>query len=237
MTEHFPYTSLDYLRKDFSSDRLVLRKYSMNQSSDYLIQKDFIFYFMIDGSAKFQFGQHYVELEKGNLIAVLPNQAHRFIVNQQENLLYYQMRFPLRLLLVASTEGHTFFDDLKHLDQPLPITQIPAQNQVLLMFYCQELQHANPTNNQNLVIALLTYCVYLYDRNQKNAQTIQKNKTLAGLVLNYLQQNYSKKLSVVQVSQALGISSVEVQRIIKENTGLSFSRFSNNLRSNNGYNA
>lgn len=178
MVEHFPYTSLDYLREDLSNGGLVLQKYSINHSSDHLIQKDFIFYFIVAGSAKFQFGQHYVELEKDALVAVLPNQAHRFILNQQENLLYYQIRFPLRLLLVASTEGHTFFDDLKHLDRPLPIVQIPEQNQALLIFYCQELQQSAASNNENLVIALLTYCVYLYDKNHKHVQIFQMNKTL-----------------------------------------------------------
>lgn len=171
-------------------------------------------------------GQDY-ELFPGDLAIVFPNQQHSYINTKMEK--------PEKaiVLVFSPTDIEEYFFELTSMVPETPVLrkeEMPKFMPELMESFCEVCQE--PVDIRRLksytavLIGHLLDCVKMHSLEEVRDIDVSKK------VLSYLNKNYTRQLTITEVSKALGISTTVISNVFTKKMNTTFVMYINSLRVN-----
>lgn len=235
MVKNYPFVGSHYFSENFKPQDLSLtfQHIQTTQAPHFYNEVEFIF--IVSGIGKIAINGQMFAIEVGDLIHLLPYHVHQLVIEENQSLECFRIRFSLGLLLLSSVNAENYLTTIAHMDYTVPIISLNVRKQRQLRFFCDEVMYEKNQNNKHfeaLHISLTSYIAYLFQTIKINPHP-KKQPTIGWRCLEYLQLHHQDTLTVERVAHALGINDTEVRTSLEQLTGMNFIQLLNQVRIRN----
>ena len=237
MTTNFPYISADYYSEKFKPRDLILQKETIKKTEAKTYRDEIEFLYIYEGVGKIEINEQLFDVKIGDLLQLMPYHVHRFIMEHDECISLYKVRFSIGLLLLTSTNTSLYLQSIKNIEKTLPISSLSQRSQRQMEFLCEEIYIEKQENHNQeldaLHLSLIAFLSYVYQKNQRPLEKIMTQRTFSWSVLQYIQVHHQEHLTIKDVSNKFNVEVDQIKHVLKELTGSSFSTILNQVRVRN----
>lgn len=237
MTTNFPYISADYYSEKFKPRDLILQKETIKKTGVKTYRDEIEFLYIYDGFGKIEINEQLFDVKIGDFLQLMSYHVHRFIMEHDECISLYKVRFSIGLLLLTSTNTSLYLQSIKNIEKTLPISSLSQRSQRQMEFLCEEIYIEKQENHNQeldaLHLSLIAFLSYIYQKNQRPLDKIMTQRTFSWSVLQYIQVHHQEQLTIKDVSNKFNVEVDQIKHVLKELTGSSFSTILNQVRVRN----
>lgn len=236
MIETFPYVGADYYSDHFRANQLEIRKEQLTVNEPFKHRDEIEFVYIDSGAGQININGTHFTVQAGDLLLLMPYHVHGFILEKENIIDVYRVRFSIGLLLLDNTNRELYLAKVKRMDQVSPIKSLSTRERGQVKFMCEEVFQEKKLNQhltESLNLSLVSFLSYTYHKNisQNNATIIEANAQWR--ILQYIQVHHQSKLTLSTVSNALDMSEEEIKQVLKQLTGAGFNKNLNRVRIRN----
>ncbi|MER2174437.1 MAG: AraC family transcriptional regulator [Carnobacterium sp.] len=237
MVNNFPYTSVDYFSQKFKPTDLSIKKETINKSEAVHYRDEVEFLVILEGVAAIEINNTQFPLSQGDFIQLMPYHVNRLLVSGKQSVKLFRIRFSIGLLLLISTDKTRYLNAIKQLDRSIPVISLDETARKQIEFLCESIYTEKQQTNENmeaLHISLVAYLSYFSHKNKQvsvREKEFQKNPTWK--ILEYIQIHHQEKITIQIISDSLNIKEEQVNKNLRELTGVSFYQLLNQVRIRN----
>jgi len=180
--------------------------------------------FILEGKCRYIIDGVEYPVQEGNLIIISPYSLHERVILPTEHVVEFHVGFN-NFCIKGLPDGYIQTSNL------MPITMINSYKQTFTNC-CEEIineQNKNEPYKPLIIKALVMKLITLIIRenaltdctNQQTSITIEKTDRaeIVQAIINYMNENYAKDISLSKLSQNMYLSSVYISKIFKEEIG------------------
>lgn len=234
--DNFPYISSDYFSEKLKPKELHLTKETISRSTQKVFRDEIEFLYVLSGTGRIEINNLSTTITAGDFIQLMPYHVHRFLLAANETIQCYRIRFSIGLLLLVSTNQSTYLRSIQRIDNAIPVVPLKPRYRQHITYLCAELEtefQLTPDNHEPLNLALISFISYIYSRHQNELDKKPVTDNLGWLVLQYLHLHHQEELTPDKLGEAFGIDRKEVNRQLKQLTGMGFHQLLNQVRIRN----
>lgn len=199
-------------------------------------------YQILDGFCNMQIGNQTITCKENEFILILPNLVHSFFLTSENACSFRHVHFspePLSHISLEKITGYSI-DFLTALEVCCThFLQIPADQVISGLFQkiitaFQKGTSFSYTYSNLCLTALLLHCIEISGKKlcyYSQSQHTGQNEYIS-FTIKYIQQNYTSKIQIKDISDKLGISSRYLSKIFLDHMGMTLLNYINTYRMN-----
>lgn len=224
------YRYIKSMETEISIEHVLDNNMSMSHSHN-----NYELYFLIDGSRRLLIQNNFYKMEKGDLLLIAPGVLHKTLNETPPEYKRIVINFPPKLLDAIAEKSTTYTDFLGK-------EAIIVRNSELFKSISNNVSHLETIAQENktdpgafefLAASLLYKLIYfLMSENNilPNTKISEKNSNHISDILEYINENYTRTITLTELSTRFYISEFHLCRIFKKFTGRTIVEYINYLR-------